>query len=343
MMVDCRSSEEHDRAVHRRDAMKMQGLAVVGSLLLAAIPAAAQDAAKYPQKPIKIIVNVTPGGGIDSATRIVAQKVGERFGEPFVIENRAGGAGNIAAEAVYHSEPDGYTLLASPGATISMNDFLFKKLNYDPTKFEPVSVLTSVPLALIVRPDFPAKDFNEFVAYAKANPGKINYASNGLGAAGHLTSELFMLTTGTKMTHIAYKGTGPVLNDLIAGHVDATFIQYSAFYDLHKAGRARILAVADTRRVAPLPDIPTMAEMGYPAVVSNTWNMLSAPPKTPQAILAKLNRTINEVLAENDIKARFAEMKTTIEGGSLEDAKRYVVSDRDRWTKVIVSAGVQAE
>jgi tripartite-type tricarboxylate transporter receptor subunit TctC len=153
--------------------MNMQGLAVIGSLLLAATPAAAQDAAKYPQKPIKIIVNVTPGGGIDSATRIVAQKVGERFGEPFVIENRAGGAGNIAAEAVYHSEPDGYTLLASPGATISMNDFLFKKLNYDPTKFEPVSVLTSVPLALIVRSDFPAKDFNEFVAYAKANPGKI--------------------------------------------------------------------------------------------------------------------------------------------------------------------------
>ena len=323
--------------------MKIRRFAVVVVLMLAATPASAQDAAKYPQKLIEIIVNAPPGGGIDAATRIVAQKVGERFGEPIVIENRGGGAGNIAAEAVYHAEPDGYTLLASPGATISINDFLFKKLNYDPTKFEPVSVLTSVPLALIVRPDFPAKDLKEFVAYAKANPGKINCASNGLGTAAHLTSELFMLTSGTKMTHVPYKGTGLVLNDLIAGHVDATFIQYSAFYDLHKAGRARILAIADAKRVAPLPDVPTMAELGYPDLVSNAWNMLSAPPKTPQAILVKLNRTINEVLAESDVMARFAEMKTTIEGGSIEEARRFVVADREHWKKVIVSAGVQSE
>ncbi len=322
--------------------MKISGV-IATVLLLAAVPAHAQDAAKYPQKAIKIIVNVPPGGGVDAATRIVAQKLGEKFGEPIVIENRGGGAGNIAAEAVYHAEPDGYTLLASPGATISINDFLFKSLSYDPTKIEPVSVLTSVPLALIVRPDFPAKDFAAFLAYAKANPGKINYASNGLGTAAHLTGELFMLESGTKMTHVPYKGTGPVLNDLIAGHVDATFIQYSAFYDLHKAGRARILAIASDKRVEPLPDVPTMAELGHPAIVSNTWNMLSAPPKTPQAILVKLSRTIDEVLAEGDVKTRFANLKTTIEGGSLDDARRYVATDRERWKKVIVSAGVQPE
>ena len=323
--------------------MKAPGLAAVVALLLTALPARAQDDAKYPQKPVKVIVNVTPGGGVDAATRMVTQKLGERFGETFVIENRGGGAGNIAAEAVYHSDPDGYTLLASPGATISINDFLFKKLGFVPTEFEPVAILTSVPLALIVRQDFPAKDFKEFVSYAKANPGKINYASNGIGTAAHLTAELFMLTVGTKMTHVPYKGTAPVLNDLIAGHVDATFIQYSAFYEMHKAGKVRILAIADTKRVAPLPDVPTIAELGYPGIVSNTWNMLSAPPKTPQAILTKLNRAIDDVLAEADIKARFTQMQTTVEGGSLETAQKYVAADRERWKKVIVSAGIQPE
>ncbi len=323
--------------------MKAPGLAAVVALLLTALPARAQDDAKYPQKPVKVIVNVTPGGGVDAATRMVTQKLGERFGETFVIENRGGGAGNIAAEAVYHSDPDGYTLLASPGATISINDFLFKKLGFVPTEFEPVAILTSVPLALIVRQDFPAKDFKEFVSYAKANPGKINYASNGIGTAAHLTAELFMLTVGTKMTHVPYKGTAPVLNDLIAGHVDATFIQYSAFYEMHKAGKVRILAIADTKRVAPLPDVPTIAELGYPGMVSNTWNMLSAPPKTPQAILTKLNRAIDDVLAEGDIKARFTQMQTTVEGGSLETAQKYVAADRERWKKVIVSAGIQPE
>ena len=321
---------------------KRAGLIAAAALLLM-LPARAQDDAKYPQKPIKIIVNVTPGGGVDAATRIVAQKLGERFGEPIVIENRAGGAGNIAAEQVFHADPDGYTLLSSPGATISINDFLFKKLGFDPTAFEPVAILTSVPLALIVRQDFPAKDFKEFVAYAKANPGKINYASNGLGTAAHLTAELFMLTSGTKMTHVPYKGTAPVLNDLLAGHVDATFIQYSAFYENHKAGKVRILAIADTKRVAPLPDIPTTGEVGYPDIVSNTWNMLTAPPKTPHAILVKLSKAIDDVLAQPDVKDRFAKMQTTVEGGSLEDARRYVAADRERWKKVITSAGVQPE
>ncbi len=321
--------------------MKRLGL-VIAALLLGS-PAVAEDAADYPQKPVKIIVNVPPGGGIDAATRIVAQKLGERFKEPIVIENRGGGAGNIAADAVYHAEPDGYTLLASPGATISINDFLFKNLSFDPIKLEPVSVLTSVPLALIVRPDFPAKDFKEFLAYAKANPGKINYASNGMGTAAHLTGELFMLTAGTKMTHVPYKGTGPVLNDLIASHVDATFIQFSAFYDLYKAGRARILAVASDKRVAALPEIPTMAELGYPDIISNTWNMLSAPPNTPRAILLKLNQGVDQALADSGVKAKFANMKTTVEGGSLEDAKKYVATDRERWKKVIIAAGVQPE
>ena len=218
---------------------------------------------------------------MDIATRLVAQKLSERLGQTFVVENRAGGAGNAAAEAVYRAAPDGYTLLASFNSTVSISDYLFKGLSYDPLGFEPVSVLTQIPLALVVRPDFPAADAKKFIAYAiQANPGKLTYASNGVGTAGHLTAAFFMALTGTKMTHVPYKGTAPVLTDLMAGNVDLTFIQYSAFYELHKAGRVRILATASEKRLDTLPDIPTMGELGLPEIcISKTWNVIQRAPE----------------------------------------------------------------
>ena len=312
-------------------------------LAIAATAAEAQPAADYPNRPVRIIVNVTPSGGVDIATRLVAQKLSERLGQSFVVENRAGAAGNAGAEAVYRAAPDGYTLLASFNSTVSISDYLFKGLNYDPLGFEPVSVLTQIPLALVVRPDFPAKNAKEFLAYAKANPDKLTYASNGVGTAGHLTAEFFMALTGTKMTHVPYKGTAPVLSDLMAGHVDLTFIQYSAFYELHKAGRVRILATASEKRLDSLPDIPTMAELGLPEIISKTWNVISAPPKTPHPVLAKLNTLIDEILKSPEVQARFAETHTLTEGGSLDYAKKYVLEDRERWSKVIAAAGIQPE
>jgi tripartite-type tricarboxylate transporter receptor subunit TctC len=323
--------------------MKAQSIFTAAALMLLAFPIQAQDAANYPNKPVRVVVNVAAGGGVDAASRVIAQKLQEKFGQPFVVENRGGGAGNIAAEQVYHETPDGYTLLSAPGASISINDFLFKKLGYDPSKMEPVVILTSVPLALVVRPNFPAKTFAEFLAYAKANPGTLNFASNGIGTAAHLTAELFMLESGTKMTHVPYKGTGPVLNDLIADHVDLTFIQYSAFLDLYKAGRAKILAVASPQRVAAMPDVPTMSELGFPKIVSNTWNILTAPPGTPQAVLVKLNAAVNEALSDVEAKKRFAAMDTTVEGGSIEAARAYVKNDREHWRKVIEAAHIQPE
>jgi len=322
--------------------MRMRFLIATVIAVLAAPLASAQDAV-YPQRSIKIVVNVAPGGGVDTASRIIAQKLGEKFGQTVIVENRGGGSGNIAAEAVFHAEPDGYTLLSAPGATISINDLLFKKLGYDPVKFEPVAVLTSVPLALVVRPNFPAKTFQEFLAYAKANPGKLNYASNGIGTAAHLTAELFNMESGAKMVHVPYKGTNPVLNDLVADHVDLTFIQYSAFLDLHKAGRVKILAVANPKRIEALPNVPTLAELGFPELISNTWNILVAPPKTPQPVLTKLNRAIEEILADKDTRARFAAMETTVEAGNLDTAKKYVAADRERWKKVIATSGIEAE
>jgi tripartite-type tricarboxylate transporter receptor subunit TctC len=322
--------------------MKSKALLTTLLALLATPFAVAQDDA-YPRRSIRLVVNVAPGGGIDAAARIVAQRLGEKFGQQIVVENRGGGSGNIAADAVFHAEPDGYTLLAAPGATISINDLLFKRLGYDPAKFDPVAVMTSVPLALVVRPGFPAKTFAEFLAYARQNQGKLNYASNGIGTAAHLTAELFNMEAGTRMAHVPYKGTNPVLNDLIGNHVDLTFIQYSAFLELHKAGRVRILAIADAKRVAALPDVPTLPELGFPALISNTWNIVAAPPGTPPAVLAKLNRTIDEVLAEREVVARFAAMETTVEGGNLDAVKAYVAADRERWKKVIAAGGIEAE
>src|SRR5262245_19070493 len=198
----------------------------VMALAAVLLPAAAKANTDYPTKPVRIIVNVAPGGGVDFAARLVALKLGEKLGQSVIVENRGGGSGNIAAEFVYQSDPDGYTLLAAPGASISINDLLFKKLGYDPVKYDPVALLTSVPLALVVRPGFPAKDFQELLTCAKANPGKLYYASNGIGTAGHLTAQLFDLTAGVRMVHVPYKGTNPVLNDILADHVDLTFIQY---------------------------------------------------------------------------------------------------------------------
>src|SRR6266550_3361467 len=215
--------------------------------LLALSPAAAQT--DYPNKPVRIVVAVPAGGGVDTATRIFAEKLQQRLGQPFVIENRGGAGGNVAAESVFVSPPDGYTLMASQPAPITTNAALYKRLNFDPTKFEPVAVMTKFPNVLLVRNDFPAKTAQEFIAYAKANSGKLNFASQGVGTTSHLTAELFMTLTGVKMTHVPYRGTGPALNDIVAGHVDLIFMELSSAFKLHDSGKARVLAVATDKRL----------------------------------------------------------------------------------------------
>src|SRR5215475_10209994 len=232
------------------------------ALVLALSPLAAQN--DYPNKPVKIIVTVPAGGGVDSVTRIFAELLQQKLGQPFVLENRGGAGGNVAAEAVFAAPPDGYTLMASQPAPITTNVALYKKLNFDPTKFEPVAVMTKFPNVLLVRNDFPAKTAQEFIAYAKANSGKLNFASQGVGTTSHLTGELFMALTGVKMTHVPYRGTGPALNDIVAGHVDLIFMELSSAYKLHDSGRARVLAVATDHRVSMLKDVPTVSELGVP-------------------------------------------------------------------------------
>jgi tripartite-type tricarboxylate transporter receptor subunit TctC len=316
------------------------------SLLLAA-PAfgqASQDsAASYPSRPIKIIVCVPAGGGVDTITRIVAEKLSHRLGQAVVVENRTGQAGNIGAEAVYAAEPDGYTLLASQPAPLTVNVLLYQKLNFDPARFEPVAILSSIPNTLTVRPDFPAKDMAEFLAYARAHPGTLNYASQGIGTTSHLTAELFSRKTGIGMVHVPYRGTAPAINDLISSHVDLMFSELASAIRLHQAGRARILAVATRQRNALLPDIPTFIEAGVPDFESDTWNAISAPPKTPPAIVAKLNTAIADVLKMPDVQDRLRKLTMTPEAMTPDQAKAFIKADTERWTGVIKAANITAE
>jgi tripartite-type tricarboxylate transporter receptor subunit TctC len=321
--------------------------AVIGAaaVVFAASGASGQSdpAADYPNRPVKVIVSVPAGGGVDTVTRIFAAGLQRRLGQPFVIENRGGGGGNIGAEAAYVADPDGYTLLATQPAPITSNVALYKKLNFDPAALEPVAVMSKIPNVLLVRPDFPAKTAQEFIAYAKANPGKVTYASQGPGTTSHLTAELFTKETGTQMLHVPYRGTGPALNDLIAGHVDFIFMELASSLKLHEGGKAKILAVASEKRLEALPDVPTLIEIGVPGMVSDTWNAISAPPKTPAPIIAKLNRAINDVLGESDSQARFRELNLLPAGGSPQDMAKLKKEETERWTKVIRDSGIVPE
>ena len=318
-------------------------LAAVGSLL-ALSPVGAQDpAADYPNRVVRVIVNNPAGGGLDTVTRIVTEALTRKLGHPVVIENRGGAGGNIGAEAVYNATPDGYTLLAAVPAALTTNAFMYKKLNFDPAKLEPVAVLGTFPNTLLVKNDFPAKTVQEFIAYVKANPGKVNYASQGIGTTSHLTAELYNSLTGAKMVHVPYRGTAPALNDIVAGHVDLIFMQLSSALKLHEANRARILAVTTDKRIDILKDMPTMIEAGVPDFVSDTWNAIAAPPGTPPAIIAKLNKAINDAMNDPETEKRFNELQIIKVGGSPADMRKLIQEDTKRWGAVIKQAGITAE
>src|SRR5215469_212 len=317
-------------------------LIAAAGALLAAFPATAQQA-EYPSRPIKIIVCLPPGGGVDTVTRIVSDRLQRRLGQTIVIENKGGQSGNLGVEAVFAAEPDGYTLLASQPAPITTNPLLYKNLSFDPTRFTPIAVMTTIPNTLMVRADFPTKNVQEFIAYAKANAGKLSYASQGTGTTSHLTAVMFEQATGTKLLHVPYRGTAPAINDLIGGHVDAFFNELATSIELHKAGKARILAVTTPMRVPELPDIPTLQEAGLAGFVSDTWNAISAPPKTPAWIVTKLNGAINDVLSAPDMQAHLKVMHLQSVGGTPQQMAEIVRADTQRWGDVIRTANVTLE
>src|SRR5262252_8044515 len=243
--------------------MTRAAIAAVAAFLLAPQPAGAQPAAAdYPARTVKVVVSAPAGGGLDIAARILADKLHQRFGQPFIVENRPGAAGNVGAEAVAGAEPDGYTLLAAQPSPLTVNQLLYRKLNFDPGAFEPVAIMTAVPNLLVLRPDFPAASLAEFIAYAKAHPGELNFASQGIGTRPHLSGELFNRLTGTRLVHVPYKGTAQAVNDVIAGHVDLMFLEMGSAFQLYKGGRAKVLAISSAARAPQMPDVPTFIEGG---------------------------------------------------------------------------------
>ena len=309
----------------RRSAL----VASFGVALLLGAAAAMAYAADYPDHPIRVIVAVPAGGGVDTVTRIVTDKMRAALGQPLVVENKPGVSGSLAAETVSKADPDGYTLLASQPAPITTALFLYKSLNYTPADLVPVAIMSHVPNVVLVRKDFPAKTVQELIAYAKANPGKINYASQGVGTTSHTTAELFQSITGTKLTHVPYKGTAPAVNDLLAGNVDLMFNELATSIELHKSGQARILAVTVKDRV--------------PGCISDTCHAITAPPKTPPEIVAKLNAAANAAMRDPGLREHFAALSIGPGGGTPAEASAFVKEETQRWGDVIRKAGIGPE
>jgi tripartite-type tricarboxylate transporter receptor subunit TctC len=327
------------RIISRRSAL----ISTLG-VVLAPVAAEAQDnAAKFPDHPIRVIVSVPAGGGVDAVTRLVTAKMRPFLGQPLAVENKAGAGGSLAADAVFHAVPDGYTLLASQPAPITTNQFLYKSLDYDPTQLEPLVILSHVANVLLVRPDFPAKTVQELIAYAKANPDKLNFASQGIGTTSHLTAALFEAITHTKLVHVPYKGTAPALNDIIASHVDLMFTEIATSLPLAKAGKARILAVAMDERLPVIPDVPTLAEAGVPGCISDTWQALTAPPKTPAPIVAKLNDAANKAMKDPELLARFQTLNLRPGGGTPAEMATFLKEETKKWGDVIREAGIKPQ
>jgi tripartite-type tricarboxylate transporter receptor subunit TctC len=303
--------------------------------------ARAQDAA-YPNRPIKMLVGFGAGGGTDIAARIMAQKMSEIIGQSIVVENRTGASGMIAAEDEAKSAPDGYTLMMGSQTTYAVAPNLYRKVTLDPAKdFAGVAMTGASPLVLVVNPSFAAHSVKDVIAMAKADPGKINFGTGGLGTTPHMTAELFQYTAGIKMVHVAYRGEAPAINDLLAGQIPLMFANLSAVMGNLKAGTVRALAVTGAHRSPSAPDIPTVAEVALPGFEAETWWGIVAPAGTPHAVLAKLNAAARKALADDDTKKRFADLGMSNGGSSPEELDAYIKSEIAKWSKVIKDANIQ--
>jgi tripartite-type tricarboxylate transporter receptor subunit TctC len=310
----------------------------------AVLPAVSQvaRAQAYPSRPVRIIVGFPPGGPSDLLARLVGQWLSDRLGQPFIIENRPGASGNIATEQVIRAPADGYTLLlVVPGNAVT--DVLYDKLSFSLTRdTAPVSGISNGPLVMAVNPTLPVHTVPEFIAYTKARPGEINFASPGIGATIHLCGELFNIMTGVKMVHVPYRGNAPALTDLVAGQVQLMFADTPSSIGHINAGKLRALAVTTAERSDILPDVPTVNEL-LPGFVASNWFGIAAPKVTPPEIIDRLNKEINIALAEPRIKARLADLGAAPLAGSPADFGKFIANEAGKWGKVIRTAGIKAE
>ena len=313
---------------------------LVAALSVAATAAVAQD--DFPNRPIRIVVPLAPGGTSDLLPRMVGEKLTLRWGQPVIIENKPGGALHLGTEAVARSAPDGYTLLLAPQGPLVLSPSLYRKLSYDPSAFVPVTILARLPYLFVANPSVPASSVPELIAYAKANPDKLNFGTPGTGSAQQLAVEWFKILTGVRLTHVPYRGTAPALADLLAGHVHLMFDNAANALPQVRQGKLKALAIGAPPRIAELPDVPAMAEF-FPSFLASSWFSLVAPPKTPPDVVAKLAEAIAEALRTPDVAKRLHGLGATPGGEPPDQAAVFVREEAERWRKVILDAGIRLD
>jgi tripartite-type tricarboxylate transporter receptor subunit TctC len=317
------------------------GLMAAASTALWAPPSLGQE--PYPSRTVKIVIPSQPGSTTDTLARIVADQLTQKWGKTAIVENIPGGAMNIGALSVARAAPDGYTLMIAPPSPLSFNHLLYRDPGYEPTKFVPITMLAKIPNVLVVRKDLPATTLKQLIDYGKANPGKLSYASQGVGSTAHLSAAQLEARAGIKMVHVPYRGAQPALTDVVAGHVDMFFDTLATSVPLYRDNKVKLLGVADLKRAAAVPEIPTISEAGLPDFRSITWFGLVAPPATPVALAEKINRDVVEILESKDV----AEMlrKMSLEAGATAPAEttRFFAEETALWSKVIKEAGIEPQ
>lgn len=322
-------------------ASKSRRVTLLGCCLALACSCAL--AQTYPVKPVRVIVPFPPGAGADIVTRFVSPKLAETLGQQFIVDNRAGAAGHIGAEAAARAAPDGYTLLLSP-ASIVISQSLYKNLGYNLEKdFEPVALVASAPFVLVVHPSLPVKSVKELIALAKTKPGQLLYASTGNGGTPHLTMEIFKMQTKVNVVHVPYKGTPPAVTDLIAGQTQMMFANTLSVLPQVRTGRLRALAISSARRSAAAPELPTVAESVVPGFEAGTWFGLFAPAGTPRAIVQRLSAETVRIVQQPDMKERLVGQGADPIGMPMEEFRPYVKSELAKWSKVVQAVGVKLE
>jgi len=296
----------------------------------------------YPVRPIRIIVPLPPGATADTLPRLIGEKLTLKWGQPVVIENRPGAAQNLGAELVAKSEPDGYTLLATPQGPLVISQYFYPKLSFDPQAFVPITVMAQLPYVLVAHPKLPVASLADLIAAAKGEPGKLNYASPGTGSSNQLAMEWLKSLGGIPLTHIPYKGAAPALTDLLAGHVDVMFDNAGNVVSLIRDGRLKALAVSSKTRMTDLPDVPAVAET-YPQFDASSWFAMVGPPGTPPEVATKLSQAMGEALRLPDMASRVRELSATPIGGTPEETATFLAEERERWRGVIAAAGLKPD
>jgi tripartite-type tricarboxylate transporter receptor subunit TctC len=297
----------------------------------------------FPTRGVKLILPFPAGSTLDSLSRLVAESLTARWGQSVTVENFSGAGGNIGTDRFARSEPDGYTLMATPPGPLTINKLLYKGTNYDATTFEPITLMATVPNVLVVRSNLPAKTVSEFITMIRTNPGKVTYATQGVGSTAYLTAKLFEKEAGATMLHVPYRGAAPALADIAAGHIDMMFDTIVTSMPLHQGGSVQILALADTDRSAALPDVPTIAESGMPGFRSISWFAMVAPPKTPSSIVDKINRDVVTILKSPDVSARLKNMMLAPVGSSAQEARTFFSVETAQWAKLITDLQIEPQ